>query len=188
MSAASQGNHGTGSGSGGWTAARGEHERGVVVDADDRARLYRLIAVHEAPGKEFMPERSSAYHYRGEFSRGRGDQVIYRVVGESSYWVWSKESGAMEISGPGPLMGAFNAQLADEAWGDLPMPLLSNPRVRFWFTERGWRAYFLPARGGGRRRGGRRSGRRQGSGAWRRLLLGCGRPGRGRSPGRRRDR
>jgi hypothetical protein len=50
----------------------------------------------------------------------------------------------MEISlSPGRLMGAFNAGLADRAWGDLPMPALSNPRVRFWFTERGWRAYGL---------------------------------------------
>jgi hypothetical protein len=50
----------------------------------------------------------------------------------------------MEISlSPGRLMGAFNAGVADGAWGDLPMPMLSNPRVRFWFTERGWRAYGL---------------------------------------------
>ena len=50
----------------------------------------------------------------------------------------------MEISlSPGRLMGAFNAGVADEAWGDLPMPMLSDPRVRFWFTERGWRAYGL---------------------------------------------
>ena len=67
--------------------------------------------------------------------------MIYRVVGESSEWVWSEESGAMEISlSPGRLMGAFNAGVAAGAWGDLPMPMLSNPRVRFWFTERGWRA------------------------------------------------
>jgi hypothetical protein len=70
--------------------------------------------------------------------------LIYRVLGESSVWVWSEESGAMEISlNSGRLMGAFNAGLADEAWADLPAPRLSNPRVRFWFTERGWRAYGL---------------------------------------------
>jgi hypothetical protein len=70
--------------------------------------------------------------------------LIYRVVGESSEWVWPELSGAMEISlSPGRLMGAFNAGVADGAWGDLPMPMLSNPRVRFWFTERGWRAYGL---------------------------------------------
>jgi hypothetical protein len=80
--------------------------------------------------------------------------LIYRVVGESSVWVWSEESGALEISpSPGRLMGAFNAGVADEAWGDLPMPLLSNPRVRFWFTERGWRAYGLRVAAGARASG-----------------------------------
>ena len=74
--------------------------------------------------------------------------MIYRVVSESSEWVWSEESGALEVSlnpssSPGRLMGAFNARVAEGAWGDLPMPALSNPRVRFWFTERGWRAYGL---------------------------------------------
>ena len=68
--------------------------------------------------------------------------MIYRVVGESTEWVWSEESGAMEIGlGPGRLMGAWNAGV--EGWGDLPMPRVTNPRVRFWFTERGWRAYGL---------------------------------------------
>jgi hypothetical protein len=71
--------------------------------------------------------------------------LIYRVVSESGQWVWSEESGALEIDlvSPGRLMGAFNAQVADGAWGDLPMPYVSNPRVRFWFTERGWRDYGL---------------------------------------------
>jgi len=60
----------------------------------------------------------------------------------------------MEISpGPGRLMGAFNAQLAEGAWADLPMPLLSNPRLRFWFTERGWRAYGLRVAAGARASG-----------------------------------
>ena len=68
--------------------------------------------------------------------------MIYRVIGASSYWAWSEETGPVEVApGEGPLMGAFNAQLADGAWGDLPYPFLSNPRVRFWFTERGWRDY-----------------------------------------------
>lgn len=54
--------------------------------------------------------------------------MIYRVVGESSEWVWSEESGAMEISlSPGRLMGAFNAGVAYGTWGGLPMPMLSNP-------------------------------------------------------------
>jgi hypothetical protein len=40
-------------------------------------------------------------------------------------------------------MGAFSAGVAQGAWDDLPTPMVSNPRVRFWFTERGWRAYGL---------------------------------------------
>ena len=50
----------------------------------------------------------------------------------------------MEVGpGPGQLMGAFSATIAENAWTDLPMPFLTNPRVRFWFTERGWRAVGL---------------------------------------------
>lgn len=50
----------------------------------------------------------------------------------------------MEVGpGPGQLMGAFSAMIAENAWTDLPMPFLTNPRVRFWFTERGWHAYGL---------------------------------------------
>jgi len=50
----------------------------------------------------------------------------------------------MEVApGPGQLMGAWGAGIATGAWDDLPMPYLTNPRVRFWFTERGWRAYGL---------------------------------------------
>ena len=80
--------------------------------------------------------------------------MIYRVVGESSVWVWSEDSGALEVPpGPGRLMGAYTAGVADEAWGDLPMPKLSNPRVRFWFTERGWRAYGLRVAAGARASG-----------------------------------
>jgi hypothetical protein len=85
---------------------------------------------------------------------GRGGAVIYRVVGESTVWVWSEESGAVEVLPvPGRLTGAYMAQVADDAWGDLPMPLLSNPRVRFWFTERGWRAYGLRVAAGARASG-----------------------------------
>jgi hypothetical protein len=80
--------------------------------------------------------------------------LIYRVIGESTTWVWSEESGAMEISSePGQLAGAFSGALAVNAWDDLPMPFLTNPRVRFWFTERGWRAYGLRVTAEARARG-----------------------------------
>lgn len=70
--------------------------------------------------------------------------MIYRVVGASTVWVWSEETGAIEVSAEqGPLMGAFTAGIADGAWDDLPVPRVCNRRVRFWFTERGWRDYGL---------------------------------------------
>jgi hypothetical protein len=68
--------------------------------------------------------------------------LIYRVVGESTVWVWSEESGALEVARePGRLMGAWKADLAGGEWGSLPMPMLYDPKLRFWFTERGWRDY-----------------------------------------------
>ena len=60
----------------------------------------------------------------------------------------------MEVGpGPGQLMGAWGAGLARDAWDDLPMPNLTNPRVRFWFTERGWRVYGLRVAAGARASG-----------------------------------
>ena len=53
------------------------------------------------------------------------------------------EPGLQADSPPFTSLTWDSAGVADEAWGDLPMPMLSNPRVRFWFTERGWRAYGL---------------------------------------------
>ena len=49
----------------------------------------------------------------------------------------------IDLLSPGRLVGAFYANVAVGEWGDLPMPYLTNPRVRFWFTERGWRTYGL---------------------------------------------
>ena len=48
-----------------------------------------------------------------------------------------------DLAEPRSADGCVQAGFADGAWGDLPMPMLSSPRVRFWFTERGWRAYGL---------------------------------------------
>lgn len=60
----------------------------------------------------------------------------------------------MEVStDQGPLMGAWAAGLAEDAWSDLPMPYLRNPRVRFWFTERGWRTFGLRVAAGARASG-----------------------------------
>jgi hypothetical protein len=60
----------------------------------------------------------------------------------------------MEVGpGSGRLMGAWAAGIAVGAWDDLPMPDLTNPRVRFWFTERGWRDYGLRVAAGARASG-----------------------------------
>ncbi len=59
----------------------------------------------------------------------------------------------LDLLSPGRLMGAFNARIADGAWSDLPAVALSSPRVRFWFTERGWRAYGLRVAAGARASG-----------------------------------
>ena len=36
----------------------GEHESGLVVDADGRTRFYRLVAVHDAPAVGRKPRRT----------------------------------------------------------------------------------------------------------------------------------
>jgi hypothetical protein len=70
--------------------------------------------------------------------------VIYRVVGASMVWIWSKETGAKTASPEeGPLLGAWVGQIAIGAWDGLPFPREYDRRVRFWFTERGWRDYGL---------------------------------------------
>ena len=61
--------------------------------------------------------------------------------------VWSEESGALEISlSACRLMGAFNAGVADKAWTDLPMPMLSNQGSFLVHPAR--MACLQPARGG----------------------------------------
>ncbi len=61
----------------------------------------------------------------------------------------------MEISlSPGRLMGAFNAGVAYGAWGDLPMPMLSNPPGAF-LVHRARLACLWLARGGEARASGR---------------------------------
>ena len=68
--------------------------------------------------------------------------MIYRIIGESVVRIWTEETGEMELGpGHGRLMGAYNAELGGEVWGELPMPELHHSRARFWFTEAGWRRY-----------------------------------------------
>jgi hypothetical protein len=63
--------------------------------------------------------------------------VIYRIIGESHALYWDEDGNLKQ--GTGKLQGAMFACLGD--FGDLPAPRVTNPRVRFWFTEAGWREY-----------------------------------------------
>ena len=66
--------------------------------------------------------------------------MIYRVTGESTVWVYSATSDEpQEVAAR--LAGAFVAGMGGGAWSDLPIPDISHPRARFWFTEDGWRRY-----------------------------------------------
>jgi hypothetical protein len=69
--------------------------------------------------------------------------MLYRVLADTVQgWIipteteeeWNRPSGTQ--LGGAWVSGGSNAEL-----GDLPMPYLENRRVRFWFTEEGWRAY-----------------------------------------------
>ena len=109
-----------------------DQERRAALAAENKFRLLLVDAASEAPIPEDLYE---------DWIRVPADEADVQVRIEES----EDGSGlAVGVSGwVGRLMGAFNTGVADEAWGDLPMPMLSNPRVRFWFTERGWRAYGL---------------------------------------------
>jgi hypothetical protein len=69
--------------------------------------------------------------------------MIYRVLLDSIEFV-PVEAGDEADFGARPggtaMRGAFTAGLG-KAWGALPMPDVADPRLRFWFTEAGWRRY-----------------------------------------------
>lgn len=78
--------------------------------------------------------------------------MIYRIIAEGPKrhsWV----DGQWVVTGPGELRGAFLAGLGLYGWGDLPAPAVSNPRVRFWFTEVGWKEFAVPLIGEARKEG-----------------------------------
>jgi hypothetical protein len=70
-------------------------------------------------------------------------QMIYRVLLDSIEFV-PVESGEEEDVEARPsrtaMRGAFTAGLCD-VWDELPMPRVDDPRLRFWFTEAGWRRF-----------------------------------------------
>jgi hypothetical protein len=69
--------------------------------------------------------------------------MIYRVLLDSIEFVpvESGDDDDVEARPSGTsLRGAFTAGLCD-VWDELPMPDVDDPRLRFWFTEEGWRRF-----------------------------------------------
>ena len=62
--------------------------------------------------------------------------MIYRILTNGTTYN-DKRGSVRERKG---LMGAYTAGVA-LPWGLLPMPNVSNSRVRFYFTELGWNEY-----------------------------------------------
>jgi hypothetical protein len=65
--------------------------------------------------------------------------MIYRILINESYRDWDEEKGVWYWRGGGELKGASHG-LSGLMWAlELPAPLITNPRARFYFTELGWR-------------------------------------------------
>ena len=70
--------------------------------------------------------------------------MIYRVLIDDSYRPRELSGEPSKVVVPGKLVGAAGgdqtAGLSDVMWRlELPSPEITNPRTRFYFTERGWR-------------------------------------------------
>jgi hypothetical protein len=78
--------------------------------------------------------------------------VIYRILTEASdeWWDWEQQA---YVRRPLPMLGAGKT-LGGLMWElHLPAPTITNPRARFWFTERGWDRFGRVLASEGRRRG-----------------------------------
>ena len=72
--------------------------------------------------------------------------MIFRVMAETQHHVWAvPPDPALPETGPGRLAGVWQSGLSTEWWDeDLIMPHVRTARVRFWFTDAGWRRYGAP--------------------------------------------
>jgi len=71
--------------------------------------------------------------------------VIYRILLDSVIYLPASPSDegdgdTRDRPSGSDLRGAFSAGLG-AGWRDLPMPGVHDRRLRFWFTEAGWRQY-----------------------------------------------
>jgi hypothetical protein len=79
--------------------------------------------------------------------------MIYRILIDTLECVRDAEGRFVEQRPSGTnLRGAFMAGLV-EGLDDIPYPHVTNPRVRFYFTELGWKRYGHNMYAAARRRG-----------------------------------
>jgi hypothetical protein len=79
--------------------------------------------------------------------------MIYRILIDTiNYELDETTQNLQEVPSGTNLRGVFTAGLG-EGFGDIPNPNLTNPRVRFYFTEAGWQKYGRNVYAAARRRG-----------------------------------
>lgn len=67
--------------------------------------------------------------------------MIYRILADATAYITDPETNEQRCIPAGTdLRGVFMAGVS-EGMGDIPFPRLSNPRARFYFTEKGWQKY-----------------------------------------------
>lgn len=68
--------------------------------------------------------------------------MIYRIIGETERYRWAGEPHESElVRVTGELTGAMGADFGWAWWDGLKAPPVTNPRVRFWWTEAGWEKF-----------------------------------------------
>ena len=65
--------------------------------------------------------------------------MIYRILAET-YDIVLDEAAQSWVRTSAGLRGAFSAGV-DQGFGEVPTPHPTNPRVRFYFTEVGWKRF-----------------------------------------------
>jgi hypothetical protein len=77
--------------------------------------------------------------------------MIYRILIDAAEWGWDERSGRFRfkcrLRGASSGLNEFMLALG------LPWPSLTNPRARFYFTEKGWREVGRHVQAEARRRG-----------------------------------
>ena len=65
--------------------------------------------------------------------------VILRIRVDGKVWGYDEVAEQWRVVRE-RLMGPIDAGVRGDCWRGLPAPAVTNPRARFYFTERGWHA------------------------------------------------